>query len=256
MDLETAEKELAVRLYLWGQKDFAREQRESYQLLTPIRDSALQTCLFYIRSLSPDVAVQFVSACRKLMHPLAVALLGETVPANAKILTDDFRMAVNQIHLEMYPLAGVRAEVTKVFAVKRSLAQKILLPLLTSAYESKPQKFDSLQWFYEEQFGDWCFSTELDLGGTWGTEIRYWFRLKRGVDKHRGFTPVKYKVGEILVPFSQHFSLHSLYGLGSRPSYAIANEEQVPLAAQSLIDVHAHILRSVPEWLDGFSIET
>lgn len=254
MDLETAEKELAIRLYLWGQKDFAREQREGYPLLTPIRDDALQTRLYYIRSLFPDASAQFVLACQKLTHPLAVALLKEKVPANAKILFDTFRMAVNQIQLEMHPGPAATTEVTKVFAVKRSLAAKVLLPMLTGAFGFKPKKFDSLQWIYSEQFGDWCFSTELDLGGTWGTEIRYWFRLKRDDDKPRGLMPVRYSVDDRLIPYCQDFSLHSLYGLGSQPKYAVADEEQVPSAAQSLIDIHAHIVRFVPEWLDGLSV--
>lgn len=210
MNLETAEKELAVRLYKWGQKDLAREQREGYPLLAPMRDDVVQQWLAYARSLSPDDCTRFILAHHRLWHPEAVALLGETVSAEDKAWNDNFRMAYRQIQLEMHPWPAAASEVTKVFAVKRSLVAKVLLPMLTSAYGVEPQKFDNLQWFYEEQFGDWCFSTELDLGGTWGTEIRYWFRLKRIGDKSRGLMPVRYTVGDISIPCFQFFSLHSL----------------------------------------------
>ena len=249
MELETAEKELAVRLYRWGQEDGERERQAGYPLLTPARDEVLQKSLAYVRSLSFEDHSQLVIARQKLMQPMAVAMLGETLSANDKAWNDKFRLAMSQIQLEEFSWA----EATKIFAVKRSLVAKILLPILTDSIGIKPKKFDSLQWYYPRQFADWRFSTELDLGGTWGTEIRYNFRLQRDDDRKRGFN--FYYVDGIKVPNILVFNLHVLYGLGVAPSYAIAKEEQVPVAAQSLVDVRDHIVRFVPEWLAGLERE-
>lgn len=251
MDLETAEKELAVRLYRWGQLDGERERREGYSLLTPIRDEALQKNLFYAQSLSLEEYLQSVSARQKSSQPLATAILGERFSASDQAWNDKFVAAMRQIHLEEFSRAGA----TKIFAVKRSLVEKLLLPSLTAAFGIKPNKVASLQWDYKEQFGDWCFSTEIDLGGTWGTEIRYHFRLKRDDAVNLGLMPKTYQISDVAVLQPQTFSLFALYGLGTFPKYAIASEEQVILAAQSLVNVHAHIIRSIPELIAGLSMQ-
>lgn len=251
MDLETAEKERAVRLYRWGQRDGERERREGYPLLTPVLDDALQISLVYIKSLSSEDCLRFVSARQKLYQPLAAAILGESLSAGDRAWHDQSRVAMSQIQFGELS----RVEITKVFAVKRARVEKVLLPLLTPAFGVKPSKFASLQWNYQEQFGDWCFSTEIDMGGTWGTEIRYHFRLKRDDAVNRGLMPKKYQIGDITVLETQDFNLFTLYGLGDRPRYAIDSEEQVVLAAQSLINIRAHLVRSIPEWIAGLSIQ-
>ncbi len=249
MDLETAEKESAVRLYRWGQRDGERERREGYPLLTPVLDDALQISLVYIKSLSSEDCLRFISARQKLYQPLAAAILGESLSAGDRAWHDQSRVAMSQIQFGELS----RGEITKVFAVKRAGVEKILLPLLTAAFGVKPSKFASLQWNYQEQFGNWCFSTEIDMGGTWGTEIRYHFRLKRDDAVNLGLMPKKYQIGEVTVLQPQTFSLFALYGLGSLARYAIDSEDQVVLAAQSLINVHAHLAGFVPEWIDGLS---
>ena len=214
MNIQTAEVELYLRKYRWALKDFTRETDGGFPFLRTLSNPSVQAFLIYVQRLPMGEQLKLAQAIVKSSSRSAVKLLDEDFTAE-----DEVRIKKYQEEFRNLVLPVSNNPITKTFAVKRADVAKIVLPVLSSALDKKPEKFASLHWFYAVPVGDWQFYTDLDFSGTWGTEIRYSHRLVRNDGKSWGlmFMPVQSTVGTIRI--TQSFSLLSLYGISSSVYY-------------------------------------
>ena len=255
MGIEAAEIELYLRKYRWAVKDFVQETENEFPLLGNLSVRWVQQFLIYARQLSASEQVVLVRALVKSANLPAVKLLKEEYTDEEEAMVKTYRAEVSNIVPPATPRPAVPSSVlTKTFAVKRADVAKAVLPVLSTAFDTKPQKFESLQWFYTLPAGNWQFYTELDFSGTWGTEIRIWHKLVRRDSRSWGllFMPLQSAAGLIRVP--QAFSLLSLYGI-SLSTYYIGSMDDVHSATDSILAAQYRLYQAVPNWIDQLTID-
>jgi hypothetical protein len=255
MNIEVAEVELYLRKYQWALKDFTRETEEGFPFLRTLPSRSVQAFLIYVQQFSLPEQLELTKLIVKHSNRPAMKLLGEEFINEDEARIKTYGAEVRKIVLPVVNIdPATNAPLTKTFAVKRADAAKIVLPVLSSAFGKKPEKFESLNWFYTIPVGDWQFYTNLDFSGTWGTEIRYSHRLVRNDGKSWGllFMPLQSAVGTVQI--SQGFSLLSLYGFGYSPYY-IYSMDDVQAAAQSILATHQRLFQEVPNWVDHLTID-
>lgn len=249
MNIQTAEVELYLRKYQWALKDFTRETEDGFPFLRTLSNPSVQALLIYVQRLSVMEQLKLAKAIVKSSNRSAVELLKEDFTAEDEVLIKKYRDEFRNIALS----AASNDPITKTFAVKRADVAKIVLPVLSSALDKKPEKFASLQWFYAVPVGDWQFYTDLDFSGTWGTKIDYSHRLVRNDGKSWGLMlmPVQSAVGTIRI--TQAFSLLSLYGISSSVYY-IYSVDDARSAAQSIMVACNRLLQEASSWVDQLTI--
>ncbi len=254
MDIEAAEIELHLRKYQWAVKDFMHETENEFPLLRDLSVRWVQQFLVYARQLSASEQVVLVRALVKSYNLSAVKLLKEEYTDEEEVMVKTYRAEVRNIVPPVTPSPAILNSVlTKTFAVKRADVAKTVLPVLSNAFDRKPQKFESLQWFYILPVGDWQFYIELDFSGTWGTEIRCWHRLVRRDSKSWGLLLMPLQSAAGLVRVSQDFSLLSLYGI-SPTTYHISSMDDVHPATDSILAAHYRLYQAVPNWVDQLTM--
>ncbi len=245
MNIEAAEVELYLRKYQWALTDLTREIEKGCPFLKTLSDPSVLRFLTYTEQFSTTERLELAKLSKKNGCRPAMQLLGETL-----IQEDEVRIKSYQAELRSIPLPSVLSSpITKTFALKRADVAKTVLSFLSSAFNSKPEKFESLSWFYTAFIGDWRFHTSLDFSGTWGTEIRCYHRLVRSDSKNWGFLlmPLPSAIGPIEVP--QFFSLLSLYGL-SPGIYYIDSIDDVQVAAQAILNTYNRLYQAASIWVD------
>ena len=249
MNIQKAEVELYLRKYQWALKDFKRETEDGFPYLRTLSNPSVQAFLIYVQQFSVLEQLKLAKAIAKSFNRSAVKLLGEEFTEEDQVRIKNYQHEVRQIAQSALP----NAPITKTFAVKRADVAKIVLPVLSSALDRKPERFASLQWFYAVSVGDWQFFTDLDFSGAWGTEIRYSHRLVRNDGKSWGlqFMPVQSEIG--IIQIAQAFSLLSLYGISSSV-YPIRSMDDTQSAAQSILVACTRLLQEAPSWVDQLTI--
>jgi hypothetical protein len=254
MDIEAAEIELYLRKYLWAVKDFMHETEDGFPLLRNLSVRWVQQFLIYVQQFSASEQVVLARALVKSANLSAVKLLKEDYTDEEEVMVKTYRAEVRNIVPPAIPNPAIPNSVlTKTFAVKRADVAKTVLPVLSNAFDKKPQKFASLHWFYILPAGDWQFHIELDFSGTWGTEIRCWHRLVRSDGRSWGLLFMPLQSAEGLVRVSQAFSLLSLYGI-SPTTYYISSMADVNSATDSILAAHYRLSQAVPNWVDQLTI--
>ena len=255
MNLEAAEVELYLRKYQWALTDFRREVKEGCPFLRTLSDPSVQRFLMYMQQFSAAEQRELAPLIVKSCNRPALRLLGEALTQEEETWFNSYRAAFRSI-----PLPTVASDpnvasnpITKTFSVKRADTAKTVLSFLSAAFGTKPEKWASLEWFYTALLGDWRLQTDLDFSGTWRTEIRCHHRLIRSDGKSWGFLmmPLSSAVGTLAVP--QNFSLLSLYGI-SPGIYYIDSTDDVHFAARTILDCYNRLFQSMPEWIDGLTI--
>lgn len=250
MNTEKAEVELYLRKYQWALTNFTRETEEGYPFLKTLSDSSVQRFLIHIEQFPAMEQRELATLILKNWYRPAMQLLGEVFTQEDEARSKSYYTALRSI-----VLPGVSSSpITKTFTVKRADTAKITLSFLSAAFGTKPEKFFSLNWFYTAPVGDWQFRTELDFGGTWGTEIRCSHRLIRNDSKNWGLMMMSLPsaVGPIRVP--QYFSLLSLYGLPFGV-YNIQTTDDVQITAQTILDAYNRLFQAIPGWVDDLTID-
>ena len=254
MDIEAAEIELYLRKYQWAVKDFMHETENEFSLLRNLSVRWVQQFLVYVQQFSASEQVVLVRALVKSYNLSAVKLLKEEYTDEEEVMVKTYRAEVRNIVPPATPSpANPNSVLTKTFAIKRADVAKTVLPVLSNAFDKKPQKFESLHWFYTLPVGDWQFYTDLDFSGTWETEIRIWHKLVRNDGKSWGLLLMPLQSAEGPVRVSQAFSLLSLYGI-SPTTYYIGSMDDVHSAIDSILAAHYRLFQAVPDWVDQLTI--
>ena len=250
MNIEEAEVKLYLRKYQWATVSLAHEIKEGHPNLRTLLDPSLQKSLIHLERFSVTEQLELATLIIKNWYRPAMQLFGEVLSQADEAKIKRYQAEVRNISVP----AVFSSPNTKIFAVKRADTAKIVLSLLSAGFGSKPKKLFSLNWLYTAPMGDWQFHTELDFGGTWGTEIRCLHRLVRNDSKSWGLMmmPLPSAVGLVRVP--QHFSLLSLYGFPFGV-YNIQTTDDAQIAARAILSNFDLLSQAASGWVGNLAID-
>lgn len=219
-------RSLSVGLYRFAQRDWQREQAESFVLTRALGGRSVDTFLELLHEMQADERQGLINALLKKFHPEAVEALGGEFTSEDQAYWD-------QLNRKRHRALLMRSAEAREPGDRRALKVAVKSEL---GFLGKPEQLDGpSEWFYTTPVGTWEVKTWIDMGGRF-KDLSYNHDIGRPGQR----------------PAIRHVSLLSWLGLsGGSGKLDAGSAEEIETSTKALARACRLFLDAVPEIVAG-----